>query len=53
MSVAAILGLLVGARSGDDVPSLGDFVTCPSLRLGLFVVFTVLAGIVPAVLPAS
>ena len=54
--VGAVLGLLVGMRIGGTLArALGDFiqsVTYPWLRLALFVVFAVVAGILAAVVPA-
>ena len=54
--VGAVLGLAVGMQIGGTLArALGDFiqaVTYPWLRLALFVVFAVLAGMAAAVLPA-
>ena len=54
--VGAVLGLAVGMQVGSTLAgALGDFiqsVTYPWVRLGLFVVFGVLAGMAAAVLPA-
>ncbi len=54
--VGTVLGLLVGMQLGGTLArALGDFVqtvTYPWVRLALFVVFAVLAGMAAAVLPA-
>ncbi len=54
--VGAVLGLLVGMQLGGTMArALGDIiqdVTYPWVRLALFVVFAVLAGMAAAVVPA-